>query len=75
MPKPTGRKKRSKLTAAILSPILLIVFVVGWVLFITGQPKHPKVKQKQKPIKNTTTPQDNVQLIVIPTEEEIQIQE
>jgi flagellar basal body-associated protein FliL len=73
MTKPTGRKKRSKLTAAILSPILLIVFIVGWALFLTGS-RQPKVKQTQKPIKSTTAPQDNVELIVIPIEE-IQIQE
>jgi preprotein translocase subunit YajC len=73
MTKPTGRKKRSKLTAAILSPILLIVFIVGWMLFITGQ-RQPKVKQTQKSIKSTTAHQDNVELIVIPAEE-IQLQE
>jgi preprotein translocase subunit YajC len=73
MTKPTYRKKRSKLTAAILSPILLIVFIVGWMLFITGQ-RQPKVKQTQKAIKSTIAPQDNVELIVIPTEE-IQLQE
>jgi hypothetical protein len=75
MVKITGRKKRSKLTAAILSPILLIVFIVGWVLFITGQSRPRKMKQTQKPIKSTPAPQDNVALIVIPAEEEIQIQE
>ncbi len=75
MVKTTGRKKRSKLTAAILSPILLIVFIVGWVLFITGQSRHQKVKQTQKPVKSTSISQDNVELIVIPAEEEIQIQE
>ncbi len=67
MKKPANRKKRSKLTAAILSPILLIVLIVGWALFITGS-RQPKVKQTQKPIKSTIAPQDNVELIVIPIE-------
>jgi hypothetical protein len=73
MTKPANRKKRSKLTAAILAPILLIVFIVGWALFLTGS-RQPKVKQIQKPIKSTTASQDNVELIVIPIEE-IPIQE
>ena len=75
MVKTTGRKKRSKVTVAILSPILLIVFILGWVFFITGQSRPQKVKQTQKQIKSTPAPQDNVELIVIPTEEEIQIRQ
>ncbi len=68
MTKPANRKKRSKLTAAILSPILLIVFIVGWALFLTGS-RQSKVKQTQKPIKSPASYQDNVELMVIPIEE------
>ena len=33
MTKPTNRKKRNKLTVALLAPILIIVFIVGWSLY------------------------------------------
>jgi hypothetical protein len=69
MTKPTRRKKRSKFAVALLSPILAIVFVVGWSLSWIGQ---PKAKQQQKPIIKTqaTQDKDSIELIVIPMQEE-----
>jgi len=69
MAKPTNRKKRNKLTVALLSPILIIVFIVGWSLYFIGQSRQPKAKQPQKPFKKTPAQQDEIELIVIPQEE------
>jgi hypothetical protein len=49
MTKLTHRKKRSKLTIALLAPILAIAFIVSWSISWIGQ---PKAKQPQKPISN-----------------------
>jgi Tfp pilus assembly protein PilO len=70
MTKPTTRKKRSKLTVALLAPILIIVFIVGWSLYWIGQSRQPNTKQPQKTINKTPAKQDNVKLIVIPQQEE-----
>ena len=70
MTKPTNRKKRSKLTVALLAPILIIVFIVGWSLYWIGQSRQPNTKQPQKTINKTPAKQDNVKLIVIPQQEE-----
>ena len=69
MTKPTNRKKRSKLTVALLAPILIIVFIVGWSLYWIGQSRQPNTKQPQKTINKTPAKQDNVKLIVIPPQE------
>ena len=71
MAKSTSRKKRNKLTVALLAPILLIVFIVGWSLYWIGQSGQPKAKQPQKPINKTPAKQDEVELIMIPQEEQI----
>ena len=62
------RKKRSKLTIAMLFPLLAVVFLVGWTLACIGQSKQPKTKQNQKIIKKT--PDEEVDLIFIPRQEE-----
>ena len=69
MTKPTRRKKRSKFAVILLTPVLAIVFVIGWALTWIGE---PKAKQPQKPIIKTQTTQDkdSIELIVIPTQEE-----
>ena len=36
MIKSVSRKKRSKLAIAVLAPILIVVFVIGWSLAIAG---------------------------------------
>jgi nitrogen fixation-related uncharacterized protein len=69
MTKPTTRKKRDKLTVALLAPILIIVFIVGWSLYWIGQSGQLKEKQPQKPIKKTPAKQDNIELIMIPPQE------
>ena len=72
MTKPTTRKKRGKLTIALLAPISIIVFIVGWSLYWIGQSGQRNTKQPQKPIKKTTAEQDQVELIVIsPKEQQI----
>lgn len=67
MAKPTRRKKGNRLVAALLSPILIFIFMVGWSLYWIGQ---PKMKYQLKPINKTSAQQDEVELIVIPPIEE-----
>jgi hypothetical protein len=64
MTKPISRKKRNKLTVALLAPILIIVFIVGWSLYWIGQSKQP-----EKTINKTPAKQDEFELIVIPPQE------
>lgn len=65
----TIRKKRSKLSIAILFPLLAVVFLVGWTLACIGQSKQPKAKQNQKII-NKTPEKEEVDLVFIPRQEE-----
>ena len=67
--RPLNRKKRRKLQVALLAPILAIIFIVGWSLYLIGQARQPKAKQPQKPINKTPTNQNEVELIVIPQQE------
>ena len=67
MAKPTRRKKESKLAVALLSPILVLMFIVGWSLYWIGQ---PRMKYQLKSINTTSSQQDDVELIVIPPIEE-----
>ncbi len=69
MTKPPTRKKRNKLAVALLAPILIIVFMVGWSLNWIGQARLRNAKQPQKPINKTPAKQDQVELIVIPPQE------
>ena len=69
MTKPTKRKKRSKITIALLAPILTILFLVGWTLNCIGQRNPKNEKQLQKPIPKAPTKQHNIELIIIPQEE------
>ena len=69
MIKPTIRKKRSKLKVALLSPIFIVVFIVGWSLYFIGQSGQPKSKQPQKPVIKKPAQPDEIELIVIPQEE------
>ena len=70
MAKPAKRKKRSKLTLALLAPVLIIVFIVGWSLSWIGQSRSPKAKQLPKPINKTPAKQDEFELVVISNQEE-----
>jgi flagellar basal body-associated protein FliL len=69
MAKPTSKKKRNKLIVALLAPILLILFIVGWNLYYVGQKRQPNIKQPQKPIKKAPTEQNNIELIMVPQQE------
>jgi hypothetical protein len=69
MIKPTIRKKRSKLKVALLSPIFIAVFIVGWSLYFIGQSELPKSKQPQKPVIKKPAQPNEIELIVIPQEE------
>jgi flagellar basal body-associated protein FliL len=69
MTKPTRRKKRSKLIAILLAPILSIIFIAGWSLYWIGQSRHQNEKQPQNP--TPITKQDEFALIMIPQEEQM----
>jgi len=69
MTRPSTRKKRNKLTMALLAPIFVIIFIVGWSLYCMGQPRRSNTKQQQKPIKKTAAEQNQIELIVIPQQE------
>jgi flagellar basal body-associated protein FliL len=71
MTKSVNRKKRNKLTIILLAPILTIIFIVGWTLYWIGQKEQPKAKQPQKTITKTPPKQDEIELIMIPQEEQI----
>ena len=67
MTKRPNRKKRSKLTIILLSPVLALTFMVGWGLYCIGNRQH---KQPQLVAPKIKTQQDTVQLMVIPKQEE-----
>lgn len=70
MTKSPSRKRRSKLTAILAAPILALIFIVGWSLYWIGQSRHHNPKQQQKPTSKASSKQDEVELIMIPQEEE-----
>ena len=69
--KPLYRKKRSKLHVALLAPILAILFIFGWSLYCIGQTNHPKIKQPKRLINKTPADQNEIELVVIPKQEQI----
>ena len=69
MIKPTIRNKRSKFKVALLSPIFIAVFIVGWSLYFIGQSGQPKTKQPQKPVIKKPEQPNEIELIAIPQEE------
>ncbi len=70
MTKPTKRRNRNKLARLIAAPILSIVFMAGWILYWIGLPRHQNTIQLQKPTSKSLSKQDEVELIVIPQQEE-----
>ena len=64
--KPINRRKQNKLKVFLLAPICAIVFIVGWSLYWIGQSKP---KQAQKTISKVPSKQDQVELIMIPLQE------
>ena len=70
MTKPTSRKNRNKLTMLLIAPIISIVFIAGWSLYWIGQIGHQNTKQLQKLTSKPLAKQDEVELIVIPQQEE-----
>jgi hypothetical protein len=71
MTKSVSRKKRNKLAIVLLAPILAITFIAGWTLSWIGQTGQPKTKQPQKTFNKTPAKQDEIELIMIPQEEQI----
>jgi hypothetical protein len=67
--KPPHRKKRGKLPIILLSPILAIVFIIGWIFYCIGQANQPNAKQPQKPINKTPADQNEIELTVIPQQQ------
>ena len=53
--KPTSRKERNKLTIALLSPIVTVIFIIGWGFYQIGQLRQ----KKQNNDKKRTTLVDN----------------
>ncbi len=53
MTKPACRKKRSKFTILLLSPLLLLVFLTGWNLYCIRQPWQQNTKPPQTAANNT----------------------
>ena len=64
--KPINRRKQNKLKVFLLAPICAIVFIVGWTLYWIGQ---SNTKQAQKTINKVPTKQDQIELIMIPLQE------
>jgi len=64
--KPFNRRKQNKLKVLLLAPICAVVFIIGWSLYWLGK---PKTKQTQKAINKVQTKQDEVELILIPMQE------
>ena len=70
MIKPTNRKKRNSLKVVLLAPIFVIFFIAGWSLYWIGQSWQQNTKQPKKPLNSTPTNQNEVELIMIPQQEE-----
>jgi flagellar basal body-associated protein FliL len=67
MTKRQNRKKRSKLSVLLLTPVMALTFVVGWSLYWVGSTKN---KQPQAHSPKIHAEQDPVQLMVISMQEE-----
>ncbi len=67
MAKPTPRKQGSKIEIILLSPLLVVIFLVGWTLYNIGEPNHT---QKQKPAKIRVRSQEDIELMAIPRDEQ-----
>jgi len=64
--KPINRRKQNKLKVFLLAPLCAIVFIVGWSLYWIGQSKP---KQAQKTLSKVPSKQYQVELIMIPLQE------
>lgn len=67
MTKTVSRKKRNKLTIILLAPILAPMFLFGWTLYHIGQTSQ---KQPQKPTNKIPAKQEEIELTMIPQEEQ-----
>jgi hypothetical protein len=65
--KTSKKQKRSKLKVALLSPLLVITFIIGWGLYYIGQIGHinanPERKKSPKKI-------PEIELLLIPPQEQ-----
>ncbi len=62
------RKKSNKLIIALLSPILMVVFIAGWCLAWIGESKQPKTKHPLNTI-NRTPEKEELELVFVPNQE------
>lgn len=62
---PERNKKPRKLKTILLAPFLAIGFFIGWILYVVGDKQVTKQQKKSTPIN-----QDNIQLMMIPQEEQ-----
>jgi hypothetical protein len=62
-------KKRSKLKGAPFTPVFIVLFVVGWIVYWIGQFLHLKTKQPLKPIGKMFAKQNEVELMVVSQQE------
>ena len=69
------RKKRSKFTVLLLSPILVVTFLLGWTLYVLGESRPPKRKLPQKQANESLTKQADVELLMIPAEAKHTVQD
>jgi hypothetical protein len=66
MVKPFNKRKQNKLKVLLLAPICAMVFIIGWSLYCLGQ---SKTKHTQKTINKVQTKQEEVEIIMIPVQE------
>lgn len=65
---PMSKKTRNRLTALLFLPIAIILFMLGWVMLLTGSRKEQE-KQPEEPKK---TPQDDGIILIPMIPEEIE---
>jgi hypothetical protein len=63
----TGNKqKHNKLKVALLSPMLIITFIIGWSLYWIGQTRHTQPQKRHNNHKKI----NEIELMVIPLQEQ-----
>lgn len=64
----TRRNKNKKMRGSkiLVAPFLAVVFLIGWILYLLGERNDNKLQKT----KNSPMPRDNVQLMMIPQEEQ-----
>jgi hypothetical protein len=68
MTKSIQKKRHRKITIIFLAPILAAVYILGWSLYCAGQQSYI---QPEKTTNKTPSPQDNIEVIPFPEEQQI----